>query len=65
MYADGKPQPIETKKSDGFIGELSYFIECVKSGTRPTRVTAADAVAELMLIEAEKKSIQTGERVMF
>jgi predicted dehydrogenase len=65
LYADGKAQPIEVKKADGFVNELTYFVECVRGGTRPKRVTAEDAVAGLALIEAEKKSIQTGDRVMF
>ena len=60
VYADGKSQPIEVPKRDGYVGELAYFIECVKSGNKPTRVTAEDAVVGLQIVEAEKRSIETG-----
>jgi predicted dehydrogenase len=64
VYADGKVNVIETDKHDGFFGELSYFVECVRTNTRPQRVTADDAVADLILLEAEKKSVQSGQVVM-
>ena len=64
LHAEGKSQPIETATHDGFTGELSYFLECVKTNTRPQRVTADDAVAGLTIIEAEKKSVETGMVVM-
>jgi len=64
LYADGRPQKIDVSKSDGFVGELTYFLECVKTATKPTRVTANDAVVGLSIIEAEKKSIETGHMQM-
>lgn len=61
LFADGAsttpPHPTHT----GYAGEMSYFIECVKTNTRPQRVTADDAVAGLQIIEAEKRSIETGQ----
>jgi predicted dehydrogenase len=60
VYADGKAQPVEVPKRDGYAGELAYFIECVKAGKKPTRVTAEDAVVGLQIVEAEKRSIETG-----
>ncbi|HSU67270.1 MAG TPA: Gfo/Idh/MocA family oxidoreductase [Tepidisphaeraceae bacterium] len=64
LYADGKAQPVEHPKHTGYAGEMSYFIECVKTHTPPRRVTADDAVAGLQIIEAEKKSIETGQVVV-
>jgi predicted dehydrogenase len=61
LYGEGKAETIEASKVDGFVGELSYFIECVKTGTKPDRVTADDAVMGLQIIEAEKKSIESGK----
>jgi predicted dehydrogenase len=61
VHADGKPQPLDLPKRDGYAGELSYFIDCVKSGKKPSRVTAEDAVMGLQIVEAEKKSIETGQ----
>jgi predicted dehydrogenase len=61
LFGEGKSETIEVSKTDGFIGELSYFVECVKTHTKPDRVTADDAVMGLSIIEAEKKSIETGQ----
>ena len=47
--------------TDGYVGELSYFLDCVKNKTRPTRVTAADAVVGLKIVEAEKRSVESGK----
>lgn len=63
VSGDGKAHPIEVPTRDGYAGELAYFIECVKTGKKPTRVTAEDAVAGLQIVEAEKKSIETGQPV--
>jgi len=63
VYADGKANVIEHDKHDGFFGELSYFLECVRAGTRPSRVTADDAVLAIRVLEAERKSVETGQVV--
>lgn len=60
LYADGKPQQVDHPTHDGYTGELSYFLECVRTNTRPQRVTAEDAVTSIQLVEAEKQSIQSG-----
>lgn len=61
LYADGKAQPVDHPRHNGYVGELSYFIECVKTGTKPDRVTADDAVSGLAIVEAEKKSVESGK----
>ena len=61
VYADGKQQPVDVPKRDGYVGEMAYFLECVRTGRRPTRVTAEDAVVGLQIVEAEKRSIETGQ----
>ena len=60
VYAEGKAQTVDVPKRDGYAGELAYFIECVNAGKKPTRVTAEDAVVSLQIVEAEKRSIETG-----
>ncbi|MHC4993709.1 MAG: Gfo/Idh/MocA family protein [Planctomycetota bacterium] len=62
VYKDGEREII-TIEGDGYANELAYFIECVKSGTPPTRVTAQDAVTSFEILMAETKSIETGENV--
>jgi predicted dehydrogenase len=63
VYADSKQQPVEVPKRDGYAGEMAYFIECVRTGRKPTQVTAEDAVTGLQIVEAEKRSIETGQPV--
>lgn len=62
LYADGKATAVEAE-GNGYVGELGYFVECVRNGTRPTRVTAEDAVTGLIIIEAEKRSAESGQPV--
>ena len=50
-------------EGDGYAAELAYFLECVREGKAPEIVTAADAVASIRLVEAEKKSVETGQIV--
>ena len=49
---------------DGYAGELGYFLDCVSTGTRPSKVTIDDAVLDTRLCAAEEKSIATGECVV-
>ena len=55
-----KDEAVEHSQLDGYMGEISYFLECVKTGQKPQRITADDAVTGLQIIEAERKSIETG-----
>ena len=60
LHAGGKPEPVACEDRNGYAGELAYFVECVRTGQRPTRVTADDAVAGLEIVEAEKRSVEGG-----
>ena len=62
VYAGGEAEHI-TLKGDGYNAELAHLVECINAGQAPTTVTAADAVASIRIIEAEQKSIDTGEAV--
>lgn len=61
LYADGKGQAVPHATTDGWTGELAYFLECVKTGQRPERVTAEDAVAGIAITEAEGRSVASGK----
>lgn len=58
---DGKSEKIETSGRDGYVGELTYFLDCVRNNRKPQIVTADDAVAGLKIVEAEKRSIASGK----
>jgi predicted dehydrogenase len=51
------------KAETGYEGELRYFIECIQQNRKPTVVTAQDGVEDLRVIEAEAKSIESGQVV--
>ncbi len=64
VYGDGKSLPVEYPRHDGYHGELAYFLECVSTRTKPERVTADDAVMGLQIVDAERRSIDTGQAEM-
>ena len=51
---------VELEEGMGYEHELNYFIDCVKSGTAPSRVTLEDAYRSIKIAEAEGKSIKEG-----
>jgi predicted dehydrogenase len=55
----GKTEAVDAP-GDGYEAEIAYFLECVRTGQRPARVTAADAVTSLRVIEAEQRSVESG-----
>lgn len=61
LHGNGKSEPIAVPATDGYAGELAYFIECVRTNQKPQRVTADDAVAGLEIVEAEKRSVESGQ----
>lgn len=58
-----KPGVLVPPGGDGYLGELKYFVECIRNGTAPNIVTAADGAAAVALCEAEAASIQSGQVV--
>lgn len=60
LSANGKSEPVAHATHDGWTGELGYFLECVKTNQRPQRVTADDGVMGLQIVEAERRSIDSG-----
>ena len=63
LYRNGKGRPVKVKAGDGYQHEMSYIAKCVRTGTKPEVVTAAQAVDSIRLVEAEEKSVLTGRRV--
>ena len=59
----GKTEPVDCGPGYGYAAELRYFVDCVSKGQKPTIVTADDGVRSLKIVEAEVKSIRSGELV--
>ncbi len=61
MFEDGKGARVETPAGDdGYVGELSHFLEGVAAGRPPTVVTPEDGASAVEICEAEEKSVLTG-----
>lgn len=59
IYEEGKDPAIhKASESDGYLGEIRYFVDCVKEGKAPSLVTAADGLAAIEVCEAEEMSIR-------
>jgi predicted dehydrogenase len=63
LYQNGRATPQTCEGADGYQNELSYMAECINARERPTLVTAADAAESLEIIDAERRSVETGRDV--
>jgi len=59
----GKTEPVTCEPGAGYEYEMRYFVNCVKTGERPTVVTADDGVMCLKLLDAERESVRSGKVV--
>jgi predicted dehydrogenase len=58
--AGKKMRTMKLKKTDGYIEEIRYFVDCIARGKRPTIVTPQDGATALEICAAEAKSMRTG-----
>jgi predicted dehydrogenase len=63
VYTAGKAEPMACEGSDGYFNELSYMAQCIQTGQRPTIVPAADAQIALEVVDAERRSVESGKIV--
>jgi predicted dehydrogenase len=55
-----EPRTMKCEGGDGYAEELAYFSSCIRNGTPPGIVTAADGLSAVEICEAEEESIKTG-----
>jgi predicted dehydrogenase len=55
-----EPRTMNCEGIDGYAEELAYFRNCIRGGTAPAIVTAADAMSAVQICEAEEESIKKG-----
>ncbi len=61
LFIAGRPVEIlQPPGTDGYVGEIGYFLAAIQSGIPPTIVTPIDAVSSLELCETEERSIREG-----
>lgn len=64
LYERGqKGRGVELAAGMGYEYEIGYFLECIASGRKPERVTVKEAVGDILIAEAEERSVKTGRRV--
>ncbi len=59
------PRVVKVDGTDGYAGEINYFIDCVANGRPPQVVTARDGVTALEICEAEETSIRSSALIKF
>lgn len=59
IYEEGK-EPVTRKAAatDGYVGEIQYFVDAIRQGKPPTVVTAKDGLAAIEVCEAEEMSVK-------
>ena len=65
IFEDDKPaRVVAIPDGDGYVGELTHFLEGIAAGRPPTVVTAEDGATAVEICEAEEKSVLTGQPVV-
>ncbi len=59
-----EPRTLKLEGKDGYVGELKYLLECIRSSRPPSAVTAQDGVSAVEICEAEEQSVKTGRLVL-
>ena len=60
LFEKGKePRALGLSGQDGYLGELKYMLECVRSGTPPSTVTPQDGASAVEICEAEERSVNS------
>ena len=61
LYEGGEARPVAFDEPDGYYAELAYMVECINTGNAPTVVTPADALESLTIVDAERRSVESGQ----
>jgi predicted dehydrogenase len=54
------PKILKLEEPDGYVGELTHFVNCIGNGCQPTVVTADDGLSSVEICEAEELSVKNG-----
>jgi len=64
LFEKGRePRTLRCEGKDGYLGELQYLLDCVRSDAAPAVVTAQDGVSAIEICEAEDRSVKTGQMI--
>ena len=54
---------VKAEGVDGYVEELRYLVNCIRTGQKPSVVTAQDGMSAVEICEAEERSVHTGAPV--
>ena len=57
------PSTINIDSVRPYYNEISYFLECIKSGKNPVVVTPEESLSSLEMLLAEVRSVKSGESI--
>ena len=57
LSRDGETHPVEVAAHDGYQGEVSHLIDCIRSGRRDLDVTVREAAELARMLEAEREQL--------
>jgi predicted dehydrogenase len=60
LEAGQEPRGIDLSPEMGYMYEIEYFLDCIRHNRKPATVTLADAANSVAIVEAEVKSIASG-----
>ena len=60
---EGKSMPVALEPLNGYDGEVRHLLDAIASGSRKLDATMADALAHTRMLEAERRSIESGALV--
>lgn len=63
LYHDGRGEAVPLEAGTGYDGQVRHLLARITSGKGPLRATVAEAQAVLRLLEAERRSLESGAAV--
>jgi len=63
LSREGESAPIEVEPITGYDAEIRHLVRCIAAGAADAGVTCDDAADSLALLEAERRSLETGGMV--
>ncbi len=63
LQRGGRAEPVELAATTGYDGEVRHLLALIAAGGTDLRVTVADALATARLLDAERRSLESGTAV--
>ena len=64
LVQEGETTDVALPEGMGYEAEIAYFVDCLRSGRQPQRVTLQEAAHAVRIVEAEIESVTTRREVV-